>query len=1357
MVLILIILNLYIGHQLVWLNDQPVDATNKNNKNINNNHLSSYFVPSLSVLDYSYWKIQQHLPTTTNTADRTRSETYPLKQRRQEQEETSSSSLDHNQHEGKGNGDSGDGSSSSKGSGGAAGAAGVCHGYKGVLHIAMGDIGGGAGTIFFQFVIGQLIYAEQYQLIPWIHFNNVSNIIYDANIHGTGPGQTLVFSPGITILNASTIVRRGNNKKSGHWRDQIPGPPLWPDRSSDARTTTTRTRTRTVMHFPGTGVWDHYFQPVVPAFDPMDPSCQALPYYITLTLKQITPGIHGFAPWAPRCWRYHYLPDYVTKPHIPLHEWLRPSRLLGHAAVQRYQIRFLPSIEQAAARANPQYDDTTHRCTGGDHHHRDCGGGPCALGLHIRHSDKAAGRRQVPVEEFLPFVQAFVHAGGTNIYLATDSLLVLEEIAQTWPKDIQTRIKSLGNGNNHESQESGEEHANVVVRSRNDQAVFDIAASYRHTTNLQAMVEIKALSMCRFMVHGLSALSESALWLNKELQSSSVNLEDPDHISPSLFGTLVQMVLRDSSGDGGGGGVDSNLLPKPPPSSKWWKVRPNTVRQQNERVLPGGQGRNPLSLSPCPSGYKGIFLISSAGGDRVSVDMAFFTHILNQLLYAEEHNWLPWIHLQPRNQQNSVLYDRWAHQRSTDDGNRDIMVPFKIEYSILIGESGYPEAPTEVSSVHAGEQVLHKMEGNGIWESYFYPASTFAPQHDALDCRQVPMATMTDPAVISLTTKAPWAVRAWKYDLVPESLWKPIDVSWKDWYAPIRKRANSVIQKHYRFRPYLTARADAANPIQPHEVCVSVHMSTAKGYQPYLEEFVRGGGNSIYIATSSSRALRYVDKTFPSNITSLIRSQGDQVVRTSKDWPLHMIDNHHRVNSEALVDILAMSKCQFLLHTTSTQSEAAIYLNLELHNQSVNVEDPDRMPIADFGEMVKGAVADKAGLRRQQESDHVPQQPGPLIQRKLENTTIILRDTTRPCRKNALVYLAQKKHSSYHGKDSYASLLRSLDLVKKNYLALNNHLENLDLFIFHTNDFSREDLEALEKRLGPSFCGVIRLVNLSGSRYWQRPPHQVSDDPNTWYAYPLFSEGYRRMMHWFAIGIWDFFSTLNDHTGCNYRYIFRLDEDSFLHSPIRYDIFEFMQSNQYVYGYRMCAYEMQVTRRMWTLYKKRNPNFQPQRDVQLEMCGFYNNFFVADLEFFQSGPVQKFLHFIDRQGHIYRRRLGDLMIHSMSVYAFAEQQQIHRFLDFTYEHGTFNQTDGCLSWGGMQAGYNDENATATLSEFYQEKLLDRGCFANATIMRKQDLSPSYAHVADEFKETLALHTITAGRVEFPLGKGILSG
>ena len=177
------------------------------------------------------------------------------------------------------------------------------------------------------------------------------------------------------------------------------------------------------------------------------------------------------------------------------------------------------------------------------------------------------------------------------------------------------------------------------------------------------------------------------------------------------------------------------------------------------------------------------------------------------------------------------------------------------------------------------------------------------------------------------------------------------------------------------------------------------------------------------------------------------------------------------------------------------------------------------------------------------------------------------------------------------------------------------------------------------------------------------------------------------------------------------------------------------------------------------MWKKRYPTFIPKREFSLDMCGFYNNFFVADLHFFISPAVVQFLRFIDKQGHIYRRRLGDLMIHTMAVYWFAPKQHIHRFLDFTYEHGTFNETTGCLLWGGIQAGYNDPNAWTTLSNFNETIVIERRCDVNESILSHVDLSPSYNHLADimSMNEDVSLLTITGGNVELPAGKGHLSG
>jgi hypothetical protein len=62
--------------------------------------------------------------------------------------------------------------------------------------------------------------------------------------------------------------------------------------------------------------------------------------------------------------------------------------------------------------------------------------------------------------------------------------------------------------------------------------------------------------------------------------------------------------------------------------------------------------------------------------------------------------------------------------------------------------------------------------------------------------------------------------------------------------------------------------------------------------------------------------------------------------------------------------------------------------------------------------------------------------------------------------------------------------------------------------------------------------------------------------------------------------------------------------------------------------------------------------------------GYYNNFFVVDVDFWTRKDVNDFWMFLDRSGGMYLRRWGDLMVHTMVVQLFAEKRQVHRFDDF---------------------------------------------------------------------------------------------
>jgi alpha 1,2-mannosyltransferase len=368
-----------------------------------------------------------------------------------------------------------------------------------------------------------------------------------------------------------------------------------------------------------------------------------------------------------------------------------------------------------------------------------------------------------------------------------------------------------------------------------------------------------------------------------------------------------------------------------------------------------------------------------------------------------------------------------------------------------------------------------------------------------------------------------------------------------------------------------------------------------------------------------------------------------------------------------------------------------------------------------------------------------------LILRENVSNATILRRPRRP-NKDAIVIMAQKRHSTY-GRDSLSLLYKSLSLLYQNYLV--EHKDSVDVFIFHTGDFVEADLDILDDILHET--GIVRLVNILDSPYWGRPAWLEGENSSSW-ANPSFSEGYRHMIRFFTIHIWNFFSTLSMQqrlaNGSTYDYILRLDEDSFLHSPIHYNIFDFMRENQYLYGFRMCSYEMYGMKWVWN-YLNRN-KYEPYRDIDPKMCGIYNNFFVASIGFFLSVPVQHFLKEIDASNMIHQKCLGDLQIHSIIVYSFCPPHQIHRFLDFTYEHATFSKV---CNWGGIQAGFNDSFAKERLNQFNYSMHNNTYCGFRRYTMNESDLSPTYNHHSGK---GLLLETIIAGAVE-TVGMGLLSG
>jgi hypothetical protein len=550
---------------------------------------------------------------------------------------------------------------------------------------------------------------------------------------------------------------------------------------------------------------------------------------------------------------------------------------------------------------------------------------------------------------------------------------------------------------------------------------------------------------------------------------------------------MVRLVLN---------GANATLIYNKQRPTDWW-----SGERMKQQVEPTDQACNYVD---------GILVIENVG-DKAGAGEAFFGSVLNQLYYAEMNNLKPWIHLSI---DAEYIFDEEVHDKSP---GVTLALTTNVS-SFLLGNA------LTSSLVYPGKPTLHThslrpthLKGDGIWTHYFQQVSDFIPGDRSCE-RKLVVSLTRDFVVPGIYSYAPWAIRAWRNDDVPDEIWKPENVTLKEWMRPMRMKACQLIRKYFKFHPRLQKRANEVNPMNDtSRPCMAVHLRNSdKGknkyrskfpvnkFREFFNAFIRAGGQTIYIATDSNSALEYIDLWYPAQIRDAIRTQGTYVVRSSSKWPIHMLEKHHRTNSEALVDVLAMSKCKLLLHGHSTLSEAAIYLNPELHENSVNWEDPDHMGYGEFEQLARRVLgttneAPVALLNDVDSSD------------MLVKATVVKGDDSRPCRKNAIIYLAQKMHSTYD-RDSYGILLRSIALIEKNYLSIGRHRNNTDVIIFHTADFDSSDLDAFEASYGKEFRNTISLVDLNGTKYWKRPRWHKHDNPLEWYAYPLFSEGYRRMM-----------------------------------------------------------------------------------------------------------------------------------------------------------------------------------------------------------------------------------------------------
>ena len=283
--------------------------------------------------------------------------------------------------------------------------------------------------------------------------------------------------------------------------------------------------------------------------------------------------------------------------------------------------------------------------------------------------------------------------------------------------------------------------------------------------------------------------------------------------------------------------------------------------------------------------------------------------------------------------------------------------------------------------------------------------------------------------------------------------------------------------------------------------------------------------------------------------------------------------------------------------------------------------------------------------------------------------------------RDAIVFLVHKAR----GDPQPLSLLnKSLTLLHEHYAP---HVHAADILLWHEGDFSQSDLEAL----GHGSNSRMRLCLLDCCTGWGYPARLYGVEKERLrkdIRSTGFGVGYRLMCRFNAITMWGVLQRLG------YTMIMRCDDNSYILSRVGYSIFERLRKEGRDYGWRM-LYPFGAKGDCRDLDSIRAlPALAPYKEALSSYCtrrsplGVYNNWYVTNVTWWLTPPVQSLLQAIDDSLVAFTHRMGDHAIQSFVMHTLMPLERRLQFVDWTYEHVTIRNGHP-NSMGGLAVGYND--------------------------------------------------------------------
>lgn len=199
-----------------------------------------------------------------------------------------------------------------------------------------------------------------------------------------------------------------------------------------------------------------------------------------------------------------------------------------------------------------------------------------------------------------------------------------------------------------------------------------------------------------------------------------------------------------------------------------------------------------------------------------------------------------------------------------------------------------------------------------------------------------------------------------------------------------------------------------------------------------------------------------------------------------------------------------------------------------------------------------------------------------------------------------------------------------------------------------------------------------------------------------------------------------------------YDWYWRVEPDTHFYCDMTYDPFTMMRQNGKAYGFVISIPEYPETiPTLWNTSKAffdQNPevlapdnaaqfildkshnrpdDIRIDSDDDYNLCHFWSNFEIANLNFFRSEQYSRYFEHLDKAGGFFYERWGDAPVHTIALAMMLNKSQIHHFSDIGYRHDPY-----------YRCPHDDASYTSGRCFCNQEKLGDNVDFQGISCLPK---------------------------------------